>query len=80
MSQSTILTCAVTGNLTTPEQTAYLPITTEQIAELGRWPHVRVIDGHGEARVARHRGYVLQPPYTGGVVRRLGERFRRYTL
>ncbi len=32
MSQSTILTCAVTGNLTTPEQTAYLPITTEQIA------------------------------------------------
>ena len=32
MSPSTILTCAVTGNLTTPEQTAYLPITTEQIA------------------------------------------------
>jgi uncharacterized protein (DUF849 family) len=28
----TILTCAVTGNLTKPEQTPYLPITPEQIA------------------------------------------------
>jgi uncharacterized protein (DUF849 family) len=28
-----IITCAVTGNLTTPEQTPYLPITPEQIAE-----------------------------------------------
>lgn len=27
------ITCAVTGNLTTPEQTPYLPITPEQIAE-----------------------------------------------
>ena len=26
MNQTTILTCAVTGNLTTPEQTAYLPV------------------------------------------------------
>lgn len=32
MDKSTILTCAVTGNLTTPEQTAYLPITPEQIS------------------------------------------------
>jgi uncharacterized protein (DUF849 family) len=28
-----IITCAVTGNLTTPEQTPYLPITPAQIAE-----------------------------------------------
>jgi uncharacterized protein (DUF849 family) len=28
-----IITCAVTGNLTTPEQTPYLPITPEQIAD-----------------------------------------------
>src|SRR6201981_826786 len=28
-----IISCAVTGNLTTPEQTPYLPITPEQIAE-----------------------------------------------
>jgi len=28
-----IITCAVTGNLTTPEQTPYLPITPQQIAE-----------------------------------------------
>ena len=28
-----IITCAVTGNLTTPEQTPHLPITPEQIAE-----------------------------------------------
>ena len=28
-----IITCAVTGNLTLPEQTPHLPITPEQIAE-----------------------------------------------
>ena len=28
-----IITCAVTGNLTTPSQTPYLPITPEQIAD-----------------------------------------------
>ena len=28
-----IITCAVTGNLTKPEQTPYLPITPEQIAD-----------------------------------------------
>ncbi|NTC18622.1 3-keto-5-aminohexanoate cleavage protein, partial [Agrobacterium tumefaciens] len=27
-----IVTCAITGNLTRPEQTPYLPITPEQIA------------------------------------------------
>lgn len=31
MSQPTILTCAVTGNLTTPEQTPHLPITPAEI-------------------------------------------------
>jgi uncharacterized protein (DUF849 family) len=30
--RKTILTCAVTGNLTRPDQTPYLPITPEQIA------------------------------------------------
>ena len=29
----TIITCAVTGNLTTPDQTPYLPITPGEIAE-----------------------------------------------
>ena len=28
----TIITCAITGNLTKPEQSPYLPITPEQIA------------------------------------------------
>lgn len=32
MRRKVILTCAVTGNITTPEQTPYLPITPEQIA------------------------------------------------
>ena len=30
--QKTLITCAVTGNLTKPEQTPYLPVTPEQIA------------------------------------------------
>ena len=29
----TLLTCAVTGNLTKPEQTPYLPVTPAQIAD-----------------------------------------------
>ena len=33
MEQPTVLTCAVTGNLTRPDQTPYLPITPSQIAE-----------------------------------------------
>ena len=28
-----LITCAVTGNLTTPDQTPHLPITPEQIAD-----------------------------------------------
>ena len=31
--EKVIITCAVTGNLTMPEQTPYLPITAEQIAD-----------------------------------------------
>jgi len=33
MNNKTLLTCAVTGNLTTPEQTPHLPITPAQIAD-----------------------------------------------
>jgi 3-dehydrocarnitine:acetyl-CoA trimethylamine transferase len=33
MQRKTLITCAVTGNLTKPEQTPHLPITPEQIAE-----------------------------------------------
>jgi uncharacterized protein (DUF849 family) len=33
MNQKTFLTCAVTGNLTTPDQTPYLPITPTQIID-----------------------------------------------
>lgn len=33
MEQPTILTCAVTGNLTRPEQTPHLPVTPNEIAE-----------------------------------------------
>jgi uncharacterized protein (DUF849 family) len=33
MERPTILTCAITGNLTTPEQTPHLPITPAQIAD-----------------------------------------------
>ena len=32
MTGKTIITCAITGNLTKPEQSPYLPITPEQIA------------------------------------------------
>src|ERR1700749_1023882 len=31
--QKVIITCAITGNLTRPEQSPYLPITPEQIAD-----------------------------------------------
>jgi NAD(P)H-dependent FMN reductase len=33
MNHKTLLTCAVTGNLTTPEQTPHLPITPAQLAD-----------------------------------------------
>ena len=35
MADPTILTCAVTGNITTLEQTPYLPVTPEQIVNAG---------------------------------------------
>ena len=56
MSLSTILTCAVTGNLTTPEQTAYLPITTEQIA-------AACIEAHDAGAAAVH--IHVRDPQTG---------------
>ncbi|QIL73216.1 3-keto-5-aminohexanoate cleavage protein [Diaphorobacter sp. HDW4B] len=56
MSPSTILTCAVTGNLTTPEQTAYLPITTEQIA-------TACIEAHDAGAAAVH--IHVRDPQTG---------------
>src|ERR1700744_935362 len=31
--QKVIITCAITGNLTKPEQSPYLPITPQQIAD-----------------------------------------------
>jgi uncharacterized protein (DUF849 family) len=33
LADPTIISCAVTGNITTPEQTPYLPVTPEQIAD-----------------------------------------------
>lgn len=56
MSLATILTCAVTGNLTTPEQTAYLPITTEQIA-------TACIEAHDAGAAAVH--IHVRDPKTG---------------
>ena len=56
MSQSTILTCAVTGNLTTPEQTAYLPVTPEQIS-------TACIEAHDAGAAACH--IHVRDPKTG---------------
>ena len=56
MSQPTILTCAVTGNLTTPEQTAYLPVSTEQIA-------TACIEAHDAGAAAVH--IHVRDPKTG---------------
>ena len=56
MSQPTILTCAVTGNLTTPEQTAYLPVTPEQIS-------TACIEAHDAGAAAVH--IHVRDPKTG---------------
>ena len=56
MSQPTILTCAVTGNLTTPEQTAYLPVTPEQIS-------IACIEAHDAGAAAVH--IHVRDPKTG---------------
>lgn len=65
MSNPTIITCAVTGNITSPKQTPYLPITPEQIAaaciDAARAGaaivhiHVREDDGSPSMEVARYR-------------------------
>lgn len=64
----TILTCAITGNLTTPEMTPYLPITPEQVAvsalEAGVAGaavvhiHVRHSDGRPSMELAHYREVV----------------------
>ncbi len=56
MQQPTILTCAVTGNLTTPDQTAYLPVTTEQIS-------TACIEAHDAGAAAVH--IHVRDPKTG---------------
>lgn len=65
MSNPTIISCAVTGNITSPSQTPYLPITPEQIAnaciDAARAGaaiahiHVRDDDGKPSMEIARYR-------------------------
>jgi uncharacterized protein (DUF849 family) len=57
MARPTIITCAVTGNLTRPEQTPYLPITPEQIADSA------VAAGQAGAAIAHIH---VRDPVTGG--------------
>jgi uncharacterized protein (DUF849 family) len=64
----TILTCAVTGNITALEQTPYLPVTPEQIAHAGIEAiragaaiihvHVRHPDGRPSTELAHYREVV----------------------
>jgi|SRR5690554_1133418 len=64
----TILTCAVTGNITTLEQTPYLPVTPEQIANAGLEAiragaaiihiHVRHDDGRPSMELKHYREVV----------------------
>jgi len=64
----TILTCAVTGNITTLQQTPYLPVTPEQIANAGLEAiragaaiihvHVRHPDGRPSTELAHYREVV----------------------
>jgi len=56
MNQPIILTCAVTGNLTTPEQTPYLPITPEQLS-------TACIEAHDAGAAAVH--IHVRDPQTG---------------
>lgn len=68
MAAPTIISCAVTGNITTPQQTPYLPITPEQIAnsclEAARAGaaivhiHVRHPDGRPSMELAHYREVV----------------------
>ena len=56
MADKTFITCAVTGNLTKPEQTPHLPITTEHIAD-----ECLAAAGEGAAVVHIH----VRDPQTG---------------
>jgi uncharacterized protein (DUF849 family) len=56
MAEKTFITCAVTGNLTKPEQTPHLPITTEHIAN-----ECLAAAGEGAAVVHIH----VRDPQTG---------------
>lgn len=68
MADPTILTCAVTGNITTLQQTPYLPVTPEQIANAGLEAiragaaiihvHVRHPDGRPSTELAHYREVV----------------------
>ncbi len=68
MADPTILTCAVTGNITTLQQTPYLPVTPEQIAKAGLEAiragaaiihvHVRHPDGRPSTELAHYREVV----------------------
>jgi uncharacterized protein (DUF849 family) len=56
MAEKTFITCAVTGNITRPDQTPHLPITTEQIAN-----ECLAAAGEGAAAVHIH----VRDPNTG---------------
>ncbi|MGB3338814.1 MAG: 3-keto-5-aminohexanoate cleavage protein [Devosia sp.] len=68
MAEPTIITCAVTGNITTLEQTPHLPITPEQIANAGLEAvragaaiihvHVRHPDGRPSMELKHYREVV----------------------
>ena len=68
MADPTIISCAVTGNITTPQQTPHLPITPEQIAEACLEAaragaaiahiHVRYPDGRPSMELAHYREVV----------------------
>jgi uncharacterized protein (DUF849 family) len=68
LADPTIITCAVTGNITTLDQTPYLPVTPEQIAEAGLEAvragaaivhvHVRYPDGRPSMELSHYREVV----------------------
>ena len=68
MAEPTIITCAVTGNITTVQQTPYLPCTPEQIADASLEAvragaavvhlHVRYPDGRPSIELGHYREVV----------------------
>jgi uncharacterized protein (DUF849 family) len=52
MHPKVVITCAITGNLTRPDQTPYLPITPEQIANSALVTRAREIVERMGAQVA----------------------------